>query len=135
MGKIPKLAAEWKLIHEFKPTEYFWAYDCSVDTKIDGANRTIAIGSKLSQVKLVAEDNNLLPNLTLVRLGRLPAVGEWTRIEVSHEEEGGKYFLSLTVGDAEVVKKEVTDYDLRNLSTVRIYPEDSCVAGVRKQRK
>ena len=71
-------------------------------------------------MKLVAVDNNLLPNLTLVRLGRLPAVGEWTRIEVSHKEEDGKYFLSLTVGDAEVVKKEVTDYDLRNLSTVRI---------------
>ena len=125
MGKIPKLAAEWKLIHEFKPTEYFPAFDCIVDTKIDGAIRAIAIVLDLSMVALVAEDN-LLPNSTLVLRGRLPAVGEWTRIEVSHEEEDGKFFLSLSVGEAEVVKEEVTDPNLGNLSRVRIGVADVC---------
>ena len=73
-----------------------------------------------SKVGFMAEDNNLLPNLTVMLRGPSPAVGEWTRIEVSHEEEDGKFFLSLSVGDAEVVKEEVTDPDLRNLSGVKI---------------
>ena len=68
----------------------------------------------------MAEGNNLLTNLTVWLRGPPPAVGEWTRIEVSHEEEDGKYFLSLAVGDAEVVKQEVTDLELRNLSGVKI---------------
>ena len=68
----------------------------------------------------MAEGNNLLTNLTVWLRGPPPAVGEWTRIELGHEEEDGKYFLSLAVGDAEVVKQEVTDLDLRNLSGVKI---------------
>ena len=73
-----------------------------------------------SKVGFMAEDNNLLPNLTVMLRGPFPEVGEWTRIEVSHEEEDSKFFLSLSVGDAEVVKEEVTGPDLRNLSGVKI---------------
>ena len=61
-----------------------------------------------------------------VRQGRqlvikqLPKIGEWTRIVISHEEEGGKYYLSFGVGGTQMARKEVTDPELRNMSDVKI---------------
>ena len=120
MSKCPKLAAQWKIIHDFKATNYFHAYVCKAAMKVDEEFKTISVGLLPSYVGFIAEDNNLLLNLAATLRGPPPAVGKWTRIEVSHEEEDGKYFLSLAVGDAEVVKQEVTDLDLRNLSGVKI---------------
>ena len=51
---------------------------------------------------------------------RLPNVGEWTRIEIGHEEEEGKYFLSLAVGGEHVGRREVTDPELKNPIDVKL---------------
>ena len=51
---------------------------------------------------------------------QLPSIGEWTRIEISHEEENGKYFLSLGIGGAEVARKEVADPELREMNNVKV---------------
>ena len=51
---------------------------------------------------------------------QLPKIGEWTRIVISHEEEGGKYYLSLGVGGTQMARKEVTDPELRNMTDVKI---------------
>ena len=53
-------------------------------------------------------------------INQLPKIGEWTRIVISHEEEGGKYYLSLGVGGTQVARKEVTDPELRNMTDVKI---------------
>ena len=47
----------------------------------------------------------------MVRLGsnQLPKVGEWTRIEISHEEADGKYFLALSLGGKELGRKEMSE--------------------------
>ena len=50
---------------------------------------------------------------------QLPKVGEWTKLELSHEEVDGKYFLSFSVGGREVGRKEAGP-DLRNLTDVEI---------------
>ena len=50
-----------------------------------------------------------------------PNVGEWTRIEIGHEEEEGKYFLSLAVGGEHVGREEVTDPVLKNPTDVKLY--------------
>ena len=56
---------------------------------------------------------------------QLPKIGEWTRIVISHEEEGGKYYLSFGVGGTQVARKEVTDPELRNMTDVKICAGDS----------
>ena len=49
---------------------------------------------------------------------QLPRIGEWTRIEVSHD---GEYFLSFAVGGRELGRKEKTDPEFREMADVRIY--------------
>ena len=43
----------------------------------------------------------------LMESAQLPKVGEWTRIEISHEKTDDKFFLSLSVGGSEVGREEV----------------------------
>ena len=55
----------------------------------------------------------------LILSDQLPKLHEWTRVEISHVEEGGKYFLSLSVGGEELGRKE---WEMgRNLTDVNIY--------------
>ena len=49
---------------------------------------------------------------------QLPKIGEWTRIEISHEEEDGKFFLSFGVAGRELARKEATEF--RELADVII---------------
>ena len=60
-----------------------------------------------------------------LRLNQLPKIGEWTRIVLSHEEEGGKYYLSFGVGGTQMARKEVTDPELRNMTDVKICAGDN----------
>ena len=50
----------------------------------------------------------------------VPNVGEWTRIEIGHGEEDGKYFLSLAVGGEQVGKEQVKDPALKNPTNVKL---------------
>ena len=50
---------------------------------------------------------------------QVPEVGQWTRIEISHEERDGKYFLALSVGGQEVEKTEAHP-DFKKLADVQI---------------
>ena len=50
----------------------------------------------------------------------VPNVGEWTRIEIGHEEEEGKYFLSLAVGGEQVGREEVNEPALHNPTDVKL---------------
>ena len=55
----------------------------------------------------------------LVESSQVPEVGKWTRIEISHEEKDGEYFLALSVGGQEVERTEAHP-DLKKLADVQI---------------
>ena len=63
-------------------------------------------------------------NQLLLESRQLPTIGEWTRIEVSHEEEDGKFFLSFAVGGRELGRKEATDQEYREMTDLRINIEE-----------
>ena len=56
----------------------------------------------------------------LLESQQLPRIGEWSRIEISHEEEDGKYFLSFAVEGRELEKKEATDPEFREMTDLTI---------------
>ena len=66
------------------------------------------------------DDNQPCPR-NVVFGNPVPNVGEWTRIEIGHGEEDGKYFLSLAVGGGHVGRGEVDDLALKNPTDVKLY--------------
>ena len=60
----------------------------------------------------------------LLESQQLPRIGEWSRIEISHEEEDGKYFLSFAVEGGELEKKEATDPEFGEMTDVTIDIEE-----------
>ena len=52
-----------------------------------------------------------------------PLLGEWTRMEISHEEENGKWILSLSVGGKQVARYEpgILDLGCGEFTDVKIY--------------
>ena len=67
-------------------------------------------------LKEIFTDN---PSTSCVASTQPPEVRDWTKIEKSHEEVDGKYFLSLSVGGREVGRMEA-DPRLRELNPVRV---------------
>ena len=59
------------------------------------------------------------PGHTILKGTQLPSIGEWTRIEMSHEEVDGKYFLSFSVGGREAGRMEAGQ-DLKKLTDVKV---------------
>ena len=78
------------------------------------------------------EDDNPVPPRQVAVGNQVPKVGEWTRIEISHKEEEGKYFLSLAVGGEHVGRGEVTDPVLKNPTDVKL--EIGCRPGAAQGR-
>ena len=128
MARIPKLARQWKIIHDFKPTEYLHTSQQpgSLCVRVEKPFRHGLVGLCFSFPKIVLAHsilhgvNNQAETGAFLQSNQLPEVGEWTRIEISHEEEEGKYFLSLSVGGREVVREEVTDPQLRKLTDAKV---------------
>ena len=50
--------------------------------------------------------DDLLEADILIESSSLPKIGEWTRIEISHEEVNDKFYLALTVGGALLGRRE-----------------------------
>ena len=132
MAKIPKLGSQWRIIYDVKPTEYLQAADLTRARRdlyvFTGDGKTPGISfvatcfpfPKITLVQGILDDDNQLQAGTVVDSTQLPKVGEWTRVEIGHEKEDEKYFLSLSVGGREVGRKEVTDPELRKLTDVKI---------------
>ena len=85
------------------------------------ARSFLFIGFQLENVRLTHYIwvGDIQIDTTVMRSSQLPKVGEWTRIEISHEEVDGKYFFSFSVGGREVGRKEAGP-DLRELTDVKI---------------
>ena len=115
-----KLKAQWKIIHDFKPTEYLddqyprYSLGVSVDGRV---GLDIFSSSSDFGLELWTRDGE---DQQLVESNQLPRIGEWTRIEISHEEEDGKFFLSFGVAGRELERKEATDLELQGTTDVAI---------------
>ena len=70
------------------------------------------------KIQLDVRDNDYNEVLNL-KSDQLPKLHEWTRVEISHVEEGGNYFLSLSVG-GKVLGREECEIG-RNLTDVKIH--------------
>ena len=131
LAEIPKLGNQWRVIHDFKPTEYLQAENppttatLSLRVVFMGDNKTIiAIEFPFPKIGLAHafHDENMERRTEYaVTSTQLPKVGEWTRVEIGHEKVDEKYFLALSVGGREVGRKEVTGPELRNLTDVKVY--------------
>ena len=135
LAVIPKLEAQWKIIYDFKPTE-----ECFQNTR--GGSRLLDLGIRggggqkagiyffpnvdfiLTLEAYIHSDEGLpsehLEPLVEVWCNRITPIGEWTRMEVSHEMEDGEYFLSLSIGGTEVGRKEVTVPAFRDMAEVNV---------------
>ena len=157
LASVPKLEAQWKIIHEFKPTGYpqlhqdpdtpFPKQDTlnSLEITYDGGfddggipNLTMEFESESLNLYLRCPDfhdsvfsMDLSEKLALKLQGKfpqkiqLPKLQEWTRIEISHVEEGGQLFLSFTVG-GQTKRRQASEVkgNLSHLTDVKIYIGD-----------
>ena len=127
LAEIPKLGTQWKIIHEFKPTKYIqhgisvWRSGLVVKAG-DPVHSRLVIAFKFPNISVfhhIYEGDDLFLAPSTMSSTQLPKVGEWTKLELSHEEVDGKYFLSFSVGGREVGRKEAGP-ELRNLTDVKI---------------
>ena len=125
---IPKLETHWKILYDVKPTEHLQVenprkYYVTLGIYV-GRDAFVCATVSPPQIRLVAYlrgDDNQLQARSVVTGDQAPNVGQWTRIEISHEEEDGKYFLSLAVGGRNVGRGVVNDPALKNPTDVKLY--------------
>ena len=120
--RIPKLGAQWKVIHEFNPTEYPipdyvdpYGPLVAVWVKIADECYSLAFSSDGVQLSFeekiyddtLEQDIPMTQDLATTEPGQLPPIGEWTRIEMTHavDEETGRYSISVSIAGVEVMKK------------------------------
>ena len=114
--QLPALGDQWKIIFDFKPTEYIQDKRLRIvmslvvghnDPRVAGYS--LAIGPpKIFLRCRIKRPNASVQEVGSVESNELPVVGEWTRVEISHEKEEDKYFLYLTVGGKELGKSDIT---------------------------
>ena len=128
MAKVAKLADEWKIIYDFKPTGYpefdldpiYPSISLWVDMSPNDSDDYFTLEISLSHLIIHLDVRDLSASDVLnLKSNQLPKLHEWTRVEISHVEEGGKYFLSLSVGGKELGRKECSMG--RNLTNINIY--------------
>ena len=135
VSTIPMLEPQWKIIHEFKPIRYknATAYPSPVSLRVFCKKRLVLkISFPFPNMRLVHQDASISCPA--------PSLGEWSRIEISHErDEKGKYTLAMSVGNREVGSVDMESQILRNLTDIKIYigPKDSerhfqhgCIRGL-----
>ena len=119
---IPKLETQWKILYDVKRTEYLQVEN---PRKIY-VTLSIYVGRDAFLLASVSPPQILLGGYLqgdaqqFAAGNQVPKVGEWTRIEIGHEEEDGKYFLSLAVGGEQVGRGQVTDRVLKSPTDVRL---------------
>ena len=128
IAQIPKLGSQWRIIYDFKPTEYLqastsrWGISLHTGDELTPGSSLIFTGFQLQTIVVaLCILNNQAQTKTVVEGTQLLKVGEWTRIEIGHEKVDEKYFLALSIGGREVGRKEVTDPELRKPTDVKIF--------------
>ena len=112
VARISKMASQWKIVHDFKPTDYPAAFihPRTILSLSSSSTRGFMLELSVLPTKIVLEivDTGNSVN-EFVTFHEAPKLNKWNRIEITHEEEGGKYFLSFSVNDKNSNKEEVPD--------------------------
>ena len=102
---LQKLALQWKIAVDFKPTASVGLNHGPLYTPL----LIVTLGFGDFELRLQYRKDNIAlmlfdprkprqPSLWKLKSTELPMVGEWTRIEISHEEEDGEFFFVFSVG-------------------------------------
>ena len=110
LATIPKLATQWRVMYEFKPTATAHASkSCpsfGLYSLVNEQVLVIEVSCTSSSIFLGIGSERPGVEVDSVESSQVPEIGKWTRIVISHEERDGKYFLALSVGGQEVGKTE-----------------------------
>ena len=131
VAEIPKLGSQWKVILDFQPTQNMQNNESthhllSFSVKKPQSYRpvSLALNSSTLYVGYREFQNNTLGNWKTIRRNRgsnqMPKVGEWTRIEFSHELVEGRDFLALSIGGEEVSRGEILGPGLRGFCDLQV---------------
>ena len=131
VAEIPKLGSQWKVILDFQPTQNMQNNESthhllSFSVKKPQSYRpvSLALNSSSFYVGYREFQNNTLGNWKTIRRNRgsnqMPKVGEWTRIEFSHELVEGRDFLALSIGGEEVSRGEILGPELRGFCDLQV---------------
>jgi len=108
---ISKLRPQWKVFLDFQPTSF--PHDetprvaFAVSSLVDAACEVVlGITFKGSRIFLVQDLLDAPEAYIEIESSSLPKIGEWTRIEISHEEVEDKFYLGLRVGGALLGRRE-----------------------------
>ena len=92
-----------------------------------GVSYWISIDFPHPNIRLSVEDETTGQMVVDLRSNQMPNLHEWSRIEIGHVEEEGKFFLTLSVGGQQL-GREACQLG-RNLTDVKIYSGLSPVSG------
>ena len=104
LAQIPRLGAQWKIIFDakFEGIEDVWMLEAE-----EGNGVMFNLSFNSSKISLTMQDEGELR--VTVESDQTAKVAEWTRIEMTQEEEeDGKYFLFMSVDGKVVGKEEVS---------------------------
>ena len=122
---LDTLGKEWRVTHEFKPTQYSSRYTTSLHLTVGGdvgqyGERILAIiiwpdfsDGKMHIFSTIGENKNYDQAFAK------PPVGAWTTIAVSQTLEGGKYMHRITIGGQEA--HAVENQNPREFQDVKVY--------------
>ena len=132
-AEIPKLAPEWKIIYEFKLKAQLM--DDAIELRICFGELfsqliTTFVNSGIRLEQIIWDDEIYPPSVRVIQSNIKPKIGEWTKIEISHEKVGDEYFLAFSVDGREVGRAEGLDPELRNLTDLEIMTDGAEAEGV-----
>ena len=103
LTNIPKLGIQWKVIFDLKPVFVgvggFFRILC--DSEIDRAS--LMFGMSSSDIFAQNSQGNIEAHH---RAYEVPQLGQWTRIEMTHEKVDGQFHLALSLDGKEVARVE-----------------------------
>ena len=131
-AEIPKLAPQWKIIFEFKLKAQLMVDDIELRIcfgELFSSLITVFVNSGIRLDQIIWNDDLHQASVRNIRSNIKPKIGEWTKIEISHEKVGDQYFLAFSV-DGEVCMAKDLDPELRNLTDLEIMTYGTEAVGV-----
>ena len=109
VARISKMASEWKIIHDFKPTAIVFPSTTFGLVLSSSEPRVVLRLEILHPLSVFMACMTCTGVDKFVASSHVPTLNKWNRIEITYEEEGGKYFLSFSVNGRNSNKEEVGD--------------------------
>ena len=132
-AEIPKLAPQWKIIFEFKLKAQLMVDDIELRIcfgELFSSLITAFVNSGIRLDQIIWDDDLHQASARNIKSNIKPKIGEWTKIEISHERLGDQYFLAFSVDGREVGRTEGLDPELRNLTDLEIMTDGAETEGV-----